>query len=284
MEFPVPLSRRSIATFLLLVAAGIAEVFVAVPSWNIIYPFIRTHLAFLDSFFAASEQFASGTAIFAAVLVVCIQKPELRRTVGAFLVAMLIATTVSTTIKYAAGRARPNYGVRMGTDEAALVRDYLKDHDNPVLKPVRGDYWLWFSKDRPGLEPFRFLHGEFNARKLQPFGEYDSFPSGHAVSVMVLAAYLAILFPESRIVWYLVAVGCALARIRFRRHHPADVIVGSAIGWFSVCLAFSWYWPFRIADRVLARIGAERVPDEGNIGSDTIPAVACIVDQGRSRP
>lgn len=260
MTFPIKLPRWTIIVFLALLAIGIAEAMVAVPSWYIVYPFIKDRLNFLSSFFAATEQFASSTAIICAIVIVWIHRPDLRRTIVPFLISLLLATIVNTGIKFAAGRARPKYGVLMGDSQKREISDYLKDHDNPVLKPESGDYWMWFSKDRPGLEPFRFFSGEFDGEKLHPFGEYDSFPSGHATSVMVLATFLAILFPRSRIVWYILGIGCAFARVRFRRHHPADVIVGGAMGWFAVYLIFSWNWPFRLGERIVAWIdGRKRV-------------------------
>jgi len=270
MNFPTNLPQWSLVLFVCLVLVGIAETTVAVPSWEIIYPFIKIRLSFLTSFFSAAEQFASATAIVSAILVVWIHRPDLRRTIAPLLVALVIATSLTTTIKFAAGRARPNYGIRMEPEQAAKVADFLKTHDNPVLKPVPGDYWLWFSKDRPGLEPFRILAGDLDTKRLRPFGEYDSFPSGHATSVMVLATFLALLFPRSRIVWYILGIGCAWARVRFRRHHPADIIVGGAIGWFTVYLVFSWVWPFRLGERILQlRAPISRVDEPHPVPQDS---------------
>lgn len=253
MKFPYPIRPWALPLFLCLVVLGVCEAAVAVPSWNIIYPFIKDRLGALTSFFAASEQFASWIVCVGTLVVIWIHRPDLRRCVVPFLVAITLATVTTDTIKTVAGRARPEYGVRMSDEHATAIVGYLADHRNPVLKPVPGDYWLWFSEDRPGPNLLHLFAGHFTSKDWNLFGEYDSFPSGHATSAMVLAAFLALLFPQSRVLWYFLAVGCALSRIRFRRHYPADVIVGSAIGWYSVQLVFAWYWPFRLSDRLLGR-------------------------------
>lgn len=256
MRFPLAMARWRVAVFVGLLAVAAAEISVAQASWNIVYRVLTRQLDFLSSYLAATQQFAHWGYIVAALAMIWIYRPDLRRTFVAFVVALALANLATTTIKEVAGRARPPYGVMMENEEAAEIRGYLLEHDNPVLKPVRGDYWLWFSEDRPGLEPFRVLTGEFGARKLQPFGQYDSFPSGHATGAFVFATFLALLFPRSRVVWYLLAAGCAIARIRFRRHLPGDVIVGSAIGWFTVYWVFSWAWPFRLGEKLLGMGGA----------------------------
>jgi len=63
-------------------------------------------------------------------------------------------------------------------------------------------------------------------------------PSGHATLVFAAAFVMQRLFPEGRIVWYLLAVGCGLNRMVEGQHFFSDVWVGAWCG--SMCAALVW--------------------------------------------
>ncbi|CAN5271242.1 hypothetical protein BH09SUM1_BH09SUM1_05180 [soil metagenome] len=250
--FPTALRKSRWLIFFVLAGIAILETRFAIPTWNIAYPLLHDRLAFLSSFFAAAEQFASATAFVTVGVFVWTCHRTRRRTLVALALSILLASAVTDVVKIAAGRARPAFGVLMSEKNRGQVKEYLETHANPILKPEPGDYWMWFSKDRPGAEFLRVLTGEFDHRKLKPFGEYDSFPSGHATSAFVLGTFLVLVFPRGRFWWYALSFGCALARVRFRRHYPADVLMGGAIGWIAVQVIFSCGLPFHWGDRIAA--------------------------------
>lgn len=68
--------------------------------------------------------------------------------------------------------------------------------------------------------------GVFNDRK-------GSFPSGHTAAAFTLAAALAFTYPRGRWLFFILAAGCAAARVAEARHFPTDCYVGALIGIFS---------------------------------------------------
>ena len=74
-----------------------------------------------------------------------------------------------------------------------------------------------------------------------------SFPSGHAVGVMVaVLAFLTLLLPIARrplrpvliVIGAIVVVAIGFGRVALNAHHPSDVLAGWALGyvWFVVCV------------------------------------------------
>lgn len=57
--------------------------------------------------------------------------------------------------------------------------------------------------------------------------------SSHTAVAFGAAAMLARLFPRARIVWYGVAVGCALTRVASGAHFLSDAVVGALLGWLA---------------------------------------------------
>ena len=62
-------------------------------------------------------------------------------------------------------------------------------------------------------------------------GKSDSFPSGHASTAFAIAAVQAKLHPDEAPYWYGAAGLVAVSRIKLRRHHVQDVLVGAALGY-----------------------------------------------------
>lgn len=58
----------------------------------------------------------------------------------------------------------------------------------------------------------------------------DSFPSGHSASAFAAATVLSHRYPKRKWLYYAVATGVGLARIRKSDHYPSDVLVGAGIG------------------------------------------------------
>ncbi|SLM46889.1 conserved membrane protein of unknown function [Nitrospira japonica] len=77
----------------------------------------------------------------------------------------------------------------------------------------------------------KFIHT--GAVDLSPFGGsgWDSFPSGHAMLAMAIAAVLAIRFPKGRWIFIGMAVAIAASRILRGSHFLTDTVGGAALGW-----------------------------------------------------
>jgi membrane-associated phospholipid phosphatase len=57
-----------------------------------------------------------------------------------------------------------------------------------------------------------------------------SLPSSHALLAFAAAATLTRLFPRTYVMWYGLAVGCAVTRLLARAHFFSDVVVGALLG------------------------------------------------------
>src|SRR5260370_30463795 len=73
----------------------------------------------------------------------------------------------------------------------------------------------------------------------QPFSTAKlGLPSSEAAVAFAAAAMLARLFPESRVLWYGLALGCALTRVASGAHFLSDVALAALVG-YVVTLTFS---------------------------------------------
>jgi undecaprenyl-diphosphatase len=83
-------------------------------------------------------------------------------------------------------------------------------------------------RDRPGV-----LDGAYAFRSW-PDRPFDSsgfgMPSSHAIIAFAAAAALTEFFPAAAIVWYGLAVGCAVTRVLSGAHFVSDVVVGALLG------------------------------------------------------
>jgi membrane-associated phospholipid phosphatase len=71
----------------------------------------------------------------------------------------------------------------------------------------------------------------FRAWSDHPFSSKGfGMPSSHAIVAFAAAAMLARLFPRARVVWYGMAVGCALTRVLSQAHYLSDVTVAAVMG------------------------------------------------------
>ncbi len=66
-----------------------------------------------------------------------------------------------------------------------------------------------------------------------PFGfdlQYDSFPSGHALTIFCVAVIACGVFPGLALLWLAIALYLALTRALLNAHFLSDVFIGSAVG------------------------------------------------------
>ena len=72
-----------------------------------------------------------------------------------------------------------------------------------------------------GLYGFRFFTWEM---------QFDSFPSGHAMTILCVAVVLSAVVPWLAPLWLLLAAGLAATRALMTAHFVSDVLIGAAIG------------------------------------------------------
>jgi membrane-associated phospholipid phosphatase len=98
---------------------------------------------------------------------------------------------------------------------------------------------LALRRERPGLTDGAHVFRPWSDR---PFATAQlGLPSSEAAVAFAAAAMLARLFPESALVWYGLALGCALSRVASGAHFMSDVVLAALVG-YVVTLTI---WPRR---------------------------------------
>jgi membrane-associated phospholipid phosphatase len=86
---------------------------------------------------------------------------------------------------------------------------------------------IFLGRRRPRDE---FEHGLYGFRYFTWQLQYDSFPSGHSMTIFCVAVVLSAAFPLLTPAWLLLAFGLSLTRAMLTAHFLSDVMVGAAIG------------------------------------------------------
>jgi membrane-associated phospholipid phosphatase len=63
--------------------------------------------------------------------------------------------------------------------------------------------------------------------------DYNSFPSGHALTIMCVAVIASAAWPQFALVWFAIATWLGLTRALLTAHYLSDVLVGAGIGLLS---------------------------------------------------
>ncbi|MSP94173.1 MAG: phosphatase PAP2 family protein [Alphaproteobacteria bacterium] len=75
-----------------------------------------------------------------------------------------------------------------------------------------------------------FEHGLYGFRYFTWELQFDSFPSGHAMTIFCVAVVLSAVVPTLAPLWLLLAGGLAATRAMMTAHFLSDVLIGAAIG------------------------------------------------------
>jgi membrane-associated phospholipid phosphatase len=75
-----------------------------------------------------------------------------------------------------------------------------------------------------------FEHGLYGFRYFTWQLQYDSFPSGHSMTIFCVAVVLSAIVPVLAPLWLVLATALALTRAMLTAHFFSDVLIGSAIG------------------------------------------------------
>ncbi len=238
-EMPLPLAapagrRRAVAG----IAAMIAAV-AMIPLADTIYlPFQQFLEAMpLTEFFSTARQITGITFIGSLVALVCLLDPGRRCNLVYLFVALLITGASTQVLKNLTGRLRPELAYNLSRREFQKLEEYVIKNPGTPVRARTGDQWVFLKKGRPLGKDW-----------------FASFPSGHAGAAFVIAAFLVVLYPRGRVVWLVIALGCALARARFRRHFHDDVLFGAGMGTAISAWVFTMKWPAALA----ARLGRKR--------------------------
>ncbi|MDK1491050.1 phosphatase PAP2 family protein [Sinorhizobium sp. 7-81] len=97
------------------------------------------------------------------------------------------------------------------------------------------------------------LFADYGAYSLTPFtGErlFESFPSGHSMAAGALFGAFAMLMPQLRPVFLILALAIGVSRVIVGAHYPSDVAAGLLLGlWVAMMIAFVFArqgWLFRL--------------------------------------
>ena len=94
-------------------------------------------------------------------------------------------------------------------------------------------------RDRPGLTDGAHV---FRSWSDQPFSTARlGLPSSEVAVAFAAATALARLFPDAWLLWYALAVGCALTRVLSGAHFMSDVLLGALVGYVGALIL----WPRR---------------------------------------
>lgn len=229
---PAPGSRRSLYAAAASIAAGLLLIPFAEEIAIPVRSFFRT---FPKGVFAAMTQLPSPTMLLVTVAVIWLLDPRRRVAIPYLVAALATGGLITEPAKQLLGRARPEASILL-TDNLASRMERMSERYSALALSVHTpgtDRWLLLSRDRPWFED-----------------AFSSFPSGHAISVFVFAAFLSALYPRGRWLWVLLAAGCAFARIRARRHFLDEVLFSAGTGWLLAYWVFRWRWPARLARRL----------------------------------
>jgi membrane-associated phospholipid phosphatase len=75
-----------------------------------------------------------------------------------------------------------------------------------------------------------FEHGLYGFRYFTWELQYDSFPSGHSMTIFCVAVVLCAIAPVLAPLWLALATGLALTRAMLTAHFFSDVLIGAGIG------------------------------------------------------
>lgn len=75
-----------------------------------------------------------------------------------------------------------------------------------------------------------FEHGLYGVRAFALDGQYDSFPSGHSVTIFCIATLATVVWPTVAPLWFVLAALLAVTRAMLTSHFLSDVLFGAALG------------------------------------------------------
>ena len=184
-------------------------------------PFFRGDIA---REWSAWQQFgAAGSLLFTAAAVWLADRARARRLLD-LIAASLVGLSAFSAMKLGIGRPRPKFG-----DAETIL-------------------WPW------GAYPLGPGRGVKHAWESGAGAELWSMPSSHTVFAVILAWFLARMYPRLAPLCIAAAVIVGLGRIMFHAHWASDVAVGALVGVAVASAAIDGWWGVRGLDWVWQRV------------------------------
>ncbi|NRP69241.1 hypothetical protein ILFOPFJJ_00105 [Ensifer psoraleae] len=159
---------------------------------------------------------------------------------------MIYTSTFLLLVAYIARRASHHDTVRYRARSARNLSAYFLLTIGTASVLVHGLKFL-IGRARPEL------FADYGAYSLTPFtGErlFESFPSGHSMAAGALFGAFAMLMPQLRPVFLILALAIGVSRVIVGAHYPSDVAAGLLLGlWVAMMIAFVFArqgWLFRL--------------------------------------
>ncbi|HEY5084634.1 MAG TPA: phosphatase PAP2 family protein [Rhizomicrobium sp.] len=73
--------------------------------------------------------------------------------------------------------------------------------------------------------------------------DYNSFPSGHALTIMTVAAIASCVWPQLAVLWFAVALWLGVTRALLTAHFFSDVFIGAGIGLLATRETLLYFFP-----------------------------------------
>jgi undecaprenyl-diphosphatase len=89
---------------------------------------------------------------------------------------------------------------------------------------------LFFGRRRPRDD---FEMGQYGFKPFSFDLQYNSFPSGHSLTIMCVAVIASAVWPMLAPLWFAIALGLALVRALLTAHYLSDVFFGIGVGLIS---------------------------------------------------
>ncbi|MDE2134584.1 MAG: phosphatase PAP2 family protein [Alphaproteobacteria bacterium] len=128
-----------------------------------------------------------------------------------------------------------NAGVRLAS-QAALAFVASLALGSAVLHGVKLILGRRRPRDELEMNQYGFILFGFNL-------DWNSFPSGHALTIMCVAVIATALWPQLSVLWFAVAFWLGLTRALLTAHFLSDVFVGAGIGLISAREALVLFFP-----------------------------------------
>ena len=98
---------------------------------------------------------------------------------------------------------------------------------------------LLIRRERPNLDVSHYTYRAWSEGMFAsgPMG----MPSSHAAVAFGGALMLCKLFPRATVVWWILAIGCAVTRIGSQKHFLSDTLVSALIGMVVVRCLWNWH-------------------------------------------
>lgn len=199
------------------------------------------------------QQFGAIGSVVIVALVIWLQDPARRARLLDLLAAWLLTALAVFPLKLMSGRPRPRIALLEREPELHLI--FLGPFRTYELNPELGqrhawEFWSGISSD---------LH---------------SMPSSHTAYAVVLAVFLATLYPRLRPMVLALAVIVGGARVLFGAHYPSDVVIGAAVAYAISERAYA----ARLWSRRLASPG-ERNEDHDSRADGSAPTMGAQPDR-----